>query len=191
MAVMHNKSAFIAKSEFSDIKREIRYEMILFFALFITGTVMIMIPIVNLNGFLILTESWVLILSIALIAFRPFLFGRGIADISMTVIWVAFYFTLEFSFSFAFQSIENFKFVISFTLIVLGITRIIAFAQLINNVLFPLMIVEGICEVAAAVMVFSSWPAGNYGTIYLVVGMTIIISSTQHLQSALKLKVGK
>lgn len=188
MQLIHRKSAFINKNDFSSIKRERRYEAILGLTLFITGIIMLMIPIVDLNGILILADSWIMILAIALIAFRPILFGRGIADLSMTIIWIVAFFILEFSFSFAFQSIENFKIIISFIFLILGVTRIITFAQLMNRIFLPLLIVEGVSEIISSALVFSCWPTGNYATIYLAIGMTIVISSSQDLQFALKLR---
>jgi hypothetical protein len=41
---------------------------------------------------------------------------------------------------------------------------------------------------AAAIIIFSQWPNGSYGIIYWALGMTIIVSSFESINEALRLK---
>lgn len=183
-------SSFVKKTDYNGIVKETKFNIVFAAVLFLTGLLFILIPIVSLSDVMMLAASWILIITIGLTVMRPLLYCRGLADITTGIIAVLLYFVLELSFGYSVKAIENLKLLLSFILFMLGISRIISFAQLINKVKFPILIVSGAAEMGAAAVIFSQWPVGNYGIIYWAIGMTIIISAFESLQEALRLKTG-
>lgn len=181
-------SAFVDKKSFSDSLKEVRLSIILAVSLFLTGALFLFVPFMGLRGLFILLASWAMIASIALTVARPLMYCRGFTDISTAVLADVFYLIIEMSLGYSPQNIQTYRFIICFTLFMLGISRIIEYSQVMNKVKLPMLLFCGGFEIVAAVAIFAEVPFGGYTSTYWLIGISIILSGFENLQEAGRLR---
>ena len=181
-------SAFVDKKPFSDSIKEVRMSIFLAVSLVLTGALFLFVPFMNLKGLFILLASWVMIATIALTIARPLKYCRGFTDISTALLADVFFLIVELSLGYSPQNIQNYRFILCFTLFMLGISRIIEYSQIMAKVRLPMLIVCGAYEVFAAIIIFSEFPVGGYTSIYFLIGVSIILSGFENIQEAGRLR---
>jgi hypothetical protein len=184
---MLKQSAFVSDTSRAKLAGEEKYYIIFSVILFVSGALLLMIPIFDKNGVFILLESWVLLLALVFCIIRPLIYSRGIADAVMAVFTAVFYGVLEFSLGSNLTAIENFRLLICISLFLTGILRILAFTQMMTTTSLPLLTVCGISEMTAAVLIFFEVPSSGAQMIYFFIGMTVIISACESFLESAKL----
>lgn len=184
---MHRASAFVSENSRARAAAEAKYYILFAATQVLCGILLVLTPVFDKNGILILAAGWVLVAVLAFDVLRPFYFGRGVADAVMVFFTAAYYVTLGFAGGFNVHSIENFRTAVCIALFLAGISRVIAYARLVDEVNLPFMIACGFFEMAASVLLLVGWPGATAPFIYWVSGMSLVFSGFESITEAAKL----
>ena len=166
--------------------KEGKYYIIFAVLLFVCGTLLLTIPSFDKNGVFNLAVSWVLLAVLALDIVRPLFYSRGVADVVMTILTGCLYALLGYVIGLKMISIEGYRLAVCLALFFAGMSRIFAFARMVVAVNLPLLLVCGLAETTAAVMIFAGWPGYGAAVIYWYLGMTVILSGFESVNEAAK-----
>lgn len=143
----------------------------------------------GLRAHLVLAACWALFACMLLAAVRALLFNRGFAD---TVLGLALMLLYGF-YSWAASSsdlyvIDSYRPVLCIALLFCGIARILAFAQIMDRVRLPLLVVSGLAESAAAVLLLLGIPSYATLFLYLYTGLLFLLSGFGALFEAARVR---
>jgi hypothetical protein len=175
---MLKKSFFMCEHSNHNYKGELHFYVALGILLFLSGTIMIIIPILTGNLAFVLSLSWLLLLCALLSFIRPFIYGRGFADMVMGICTGVFYAVASVATSFSdIQIINGSRLILSFMLIFSGISCILAFSSFIHITVLPFLVITGFAELICGILILTGLPSYNVFYIYWLVGLLLILSS--------------
>lgn len=186
---MLRQSSFVSEKSYTRLAHEKKYYIIFAMVLFVCGMLLLLIPVFDKSGILILAASWVLLAVLVLDIVRPLFYSRGVADVVMAIITGSLYALLGVVIGTTVSSIENYRLAICLALFFAGISRILAYARMIVIINLPLMLICGLAEMIASVMLFMEWLGDSASIIYWFLGMTVILSGFENLTESAKLWV--
>jgi hypothetical protein len=184
---MHRQSAFVCETSHARLHGEAHYCFAFSVTRFLCGALFFFIPF-DRYGLFILIEGWLLLAALGFCLLRPLFYGRGVADFVMSLFIMALYGLLGFSLGSTAYSIENYGMAISFALFFAGLSRIVAFARMIVVVNLPLLLVCGLFEMTAAVLLFIGWPGDDAAVICWFSGTALVLSGFESLAESAKLR---
>jgi hypothetical protein len=143
----------------------------------LSGVVMILIPTLTNNLALVVALSWLLLLCTFLSFIRPFIYGRGFADMVMGICTGLFYAIASLSASSSnIQAINSSRFVLSFILLFSGVSCILAFSSIIHIITLPFLVMTGVAEFVCAILLLAGVKDYNVFYIYWLVGLLLIMN---------------
>lgn len=151
------------------------------------GLLLLAVPGGMLRDAFVPAACWLLLFSMLLTLARMILFSRGFADFAMCLVV-----SLEYGFfSWCFSSldltfVEGYRPVVSFALLFVGISRILAFAQIMDRARLPLLVVAGLIEGTSAVLLLLGLPDDSTFYLYLFPGVLCILAGAMSFSEALR-----
>lgn len=174
---MLKKSFFLNENAYNRYSGELHFYIASGILLTLAGVIMIIIPDLPNNLTLVVSLSWLLLLCAFLSFIRPFIYGKGFADMVMAICTGLFYSVSSVSASFSnIQAINNSRFILSFILFFSGISCILAFSSFINKIKMPFLVIIGIAEFICAILILTGEPNYNVFYIYWLIGLLIIMN---------------
>ncbi|MEG6571355.1 hypothetical protein V6C21_02415 [[Clostridium] cellulosi] len=184
---MLRASSFIVERSRAFSAKEKKYYIAYAVILFLSGILFMLIPLSLLNGLFILLEGWVLVAVFSLGILRPLFYSRGVADVVMAIFSGTLYAYVCFTMGSTISSIETFRLGLCAALFLSGVSRIIAYARMLDIVNIPLMVILGIVEMLSAILIFAGIPGYGVQNIYWYLGMTTLLAGFESLSEAAKL----
>lgn len=184
---MLRTSSFIAERSRAFSAKEERYYAIFSAVLFLCGALFLIIPVFSINGILLLAESWVLVVVLAMSVLRPLFYSRGVADVVMAIFTGTLYAYVCFAIGSDTLSLERFRLGLCAALFLSGISRIMAYARMIVVVNIPLMPLCGLAEMISSVLIFAGFPSESVYMMYWLLGMTTLLNAGENVSEYAKL----
>ncbi|MDR3645035.1 MAG: hypothetical protein P4M02_08180 [Clostridia bacterium] len=173
---MNRKSVLISRKN-TTARHETGFLMCAGLATLACGLALVFIPSFADRALAILNVSWLLLLCMILAFIRLLLYNRGFADTIMGAFTVIFYGVLGWAMTPAdVTSITGYRPVICVILLFLGLSRVPAFAQLLNHVMLPVLLMSAALEIAAGILLFFGLPDYNAFYLYFLPGLAIVLS---------------
>lgn len=186
---MLRASAFISEKSRARSAREEKYYITSSIFLFLSGILLILIPVFERHSIFVLGAGWTLLAVLALALLRPLFFSRGLTDIVMAILTSCFYALCGWAISgTSIYLIQNYRIALCFALFFSGISRILAYTRMIVITNLSLMAICGLAEMTASVLLFMGWPDGRVQLMYWILGMAVIISAFEAVFEAFKLR---
>ena len=174
---MLKKSFFMFQHSNYNYNGELHFYVGLGILLFLSGVIMFIIPIFTDNTAFVLSLSWLLILCALLSFIRPFIYGRGFADMVMGVCTGLFYAIASVSVSSTnIQIINGSRLILSLMLLFSGISCIVAFSSFIHLTILPFLIFTGFAEIICGILMLIGFPSFDVFYIYWLVGLLLVLS---------------
>jgi hypothetical protein len=174
---MLKKSFFLSENAYNRYSGELHFYIASGILLALSGVIMIMIPDLTNNLILVVSLSWLLLLCAFLSFIRPFIYGRGFADMVMGICTGLFYAVVSLSASSSnIQAIDGSRFILSFILFFSGVSCLLAFSSFIHIITLPFLVMTGIAELICGILLLTGEPNYNVVYIYWLVGLMLIMS---------------